>query len=43
MTVDTQPGQPGSVTSYLPRYVSWIGANILNPLVSYSPKALGFF
>jgi len=98
MTVYTQPGQPGSVASYLPRYDSWIGgkrvppdkgeyfddptpvtgqtfcevargtaadtqvaldaahqaapagrmsitarANILNPLVSHSPKALGFF
>jgi len=98
MTVYTQPGQPGSVASYLPRYDNWIGgkrvppvkgkyfdnptpvtgqtfcetargtaedielaldaahqaapawgrmsitarANILNLLVSYSPKALGF-
>jgi aldehyde dehydrogenase len=101
MTVYTQPGQPGSVTSYLPRCDNWMGGkrvppdkgeyfdnptpvtcqtfrevargtaadiqvqvaldpahraasawgrmsitargNILNPPVSYSPKALGFF
>jgi aldehyde dehydrogenase len=97
MTVDTQPGQPGNVASYLPRCDAWIGgkrvspdkgeyfdnptpvtgqtfcevaggtaadiqvaldaahqpapgrmsitarANILNPLVSHSPKALGSF